>query len=340
MTVKNMKKQDTSTSSGKKFLSVENISFNYPSQQSFKGIRNLSFQVEAGEFISILGKSGSGKTTLLKCIFGLEEITEGNIFFIGKKVLGPSYNLIPGEKGMSLVSQDFYVLENHTVGENISDKLSGYDNSYKHRRIKELLTVLQLKAFENKKANELSSGQRQRLSIARALAEFPRLLLLDEPFSNLDAGLKDSLLNYIRKETKKKKASVIMVTHQAEETLKFSDQIIILKEGKIVQQGSPEKVYFHPKNMEIARLFGKAFRVKDFSSDFKILRPEYFEVSNEKDSQLKVEAKDDLFCGSCFEISAEDENNNSISFYSENPVAEKRKEVFLKLRKSVEKNKK
>lgn len=337
---KNMTKKATSTSSGKVILTVEEISFNYPSQNSFKGIRDLSFSVAEGEFVSILGKSGSGKTTLLKCIYGLEELESGSIHFLGEKVLGPSYHLIPGQKGMSLVSQDFYVLENHTLAENISEKLSGYTPEYKHKRTRELLTILQLKPFEYKKARELSSGQRQRLSIARALAEFPKLILLDEPFSNLDAGMKDDLLTYIRKEAKKKKSSVIMVTHQAEETLKFSDQIIVLKDGKIAQQGTPEQVYYFPKNMEIARLFGKAFRVKAFNSDLKILRPEYFELSNEDDSQLKVEVKNDLFCGGCFEVSGEDENKNVISFYSENPIADERKNVFLKLREKITKIKK
>lgn len=335
-----MKNQATSTSSGKFFLSAEGISFNYPSQNSFKGIRNLSLKAEAGEFISILGKSGSGKTTLLKCIYGLEDITSGSISFNGERVLGPSYNLIPGHKGMSFVSQDFYVLDNHTVKENITDKLSGYTDAYKEKRVKELLNILQLKPFESKKAKDLSSGQKQRISIARALADFPKLLLLDEPFSNLDAGLKDALLNYIRREAKKNNSAVIMVTHHAEETLKFSDQIIILKEGKIVQQGNPEEVYYYPKSMEIARLFGKAFRLKNFNSDLKILRPEYFIEACEKDSHIKMEVQENNFCGGCFEVSGQDENNNSLSFYSESPMASARKEIFLKLKKMPEKTKK
>ncbi|MBC7861554.1 MAG: ABC transporter ATP-binding protein [Bacteroidia bacterium] len=248
---------------------------------------------------------------------------------------GPSHNLVPGHSGMGLVSQDFYVLDNHTVTENITDKLSGYADLYKQKRSRELLNLLQLKPFENKKAKELSSGQRQRVSIARALAEFPQLLLLDEPFSNLDPALKDGLMTYIRKEAKKKKSSVIMVTHQAEETLKFSDRILILKEGKIVQQGAPDEVYYYPKNMEIARLFGKAFKVKNFDSGLKILRPEYLVTSDEKNAQLKFSPQADLFCGSCYEVSGTDQNKNAISFYSENPMALNRKEVFLKLRSGL-----
>lgn len=316
-------------------LRAEKISFNYPSQSGFKGIRELTIFADRGEFVSILGKSGSGKTTLLKCIYGLEDISCGKIIFNAEEVFGPSRNLIPGHAQMKLVSQDFYVLENHSVQENISEKLSGYNDLYKAKRINELLSILQLKAFENKKANQLSSGQRQRLSIARALADFPELLLLDEPFSNLDPVMKDAILTYIRKQAKKNKSTVIMVTHQAEETLKFSDKIIVLKEGKIVQQGAPDELYFFPKNMEVARFFGKAFRLKNFDSRLKILRPSYFEESNEKDSQLKVHTENELFCGNFYEVNGKDENKNSVSFYSENPIAQTRKEVFLKLRQNL-----
>jgi ABC-type Fe3+/spermidine/putrescine transport system ATPase subunit len=316
-------------------LNLDRVSFNYPGQSGFKGIRKISFSAGAGEFISILGKSGSGKTTLLKCIYGLEDASEGKILFQGSEVKGPSFNLVPGHEGMGLVSQEFYVLENHSVAENISDKLAGFNEAWKLKRCAGLLRLLGLKDFQNKKAKELSSGQRQRLSIARALALFPKLLLLDEPFSNLDPELKDSILDYIRKEAKKNKSTVIMVTHQAEETLKFSDRIIILKEGKIVQQGSPDEVYFHSKSIEIARLFGKAFRLKNFSSEVKILRPEYLEASDENEGSLKVSVEKDLFRGNCYEVSGTDENKNAISFYSENPMAQNRKEVYLKLREGL-----
>ncbi|MFN5460617.1 MAG: ABC transporter ATP-binding protein [Bacteroidota bacterium] len=317
------------------FLSLNNLAFNYPNQNSFDGLKHINFEVAKGEFVAILGKSGSGKSTLLKCIYGIEDLNGGEIFFCEEKVFGPSRNLIPGTEGMSLVSQEFYVLENHTVTENILDKLAGYSNDFKLKRLKEILSVLQLKPFESKKAKELSSGQRQRLSIARALADFPKLLLLDEPFSNLDAGLKDDLLNYIRRKAKSSQTAVIMVTHQAEDALRFSDKIIVLKEGKCIQQGTPEDVYYRPKSMEVARLFGKAFRLKNAHSKIKVFRPEYFEPGNKKDNLLKIEVKENNFCGGCFEISGKDESNNSISFYSENPISENRKEVFLKLRRNL-----
>ena len=316
-------------------LQVESVSFNYPGQNSFRGLRRVSFQISQGQFVSILGKSGSGKTSMLKCIFGIEDVIEGKIFYDGEQVYGPSHQLLPGRLGMSLVSQDFYVLENHTVTENITDKLSGFNDNYKLKRSAELLRVLQLSPFENKKAKELSSGQRQRLSIARALADFPKLLLLDEPFSNLDAGLKDLLLNYIRKEALKNKSAVLMVTHHAEDTLKFSNEILILKDGKFIQRGSPEQIYFFPKSLDTARLFGKAFRVKNFPGHLKILRPEYLEETAAYDSQIKIQIKDKNFCGGCFEISGSDQEKNLVSFYSNQQISDERREVFLKLREGL-----
>ena len=333
--MQNKVKTKNSTFPKEGFLTVHQLFFNYPNQNAFSGLKQLSLTAKKSEFIAVLGKSGCGKSTLLKCIFGMEDVNSGEIMFCGERVYGPSRNLLPGHDGMSLVSQDFYVLENHSVTENITDKLAGYSDAYKAKRVREILNILQLKPFEFKKARELSSGQRQRLSIGRALAVFPKLLLLDEPFSNLDAGLKDSLLNYIRNEAKKNNTSVIMVTHHAEDALKFSDKIVILKDGKCIQQGKPEEVYFKPKSMEVARLFGKAFRLKNASTPNKLLRPEYFEQGTKNDSILKIEVSESSFCGGCFEVSGKDDHDNQISFYSENPIAENRKEVFLKFRENL-----
>ena len=142
---------------------------------------------------------------------------------------------MPGNENMKFVSQDYYVLENHTVEENISDKLSGYTNEYKIERINNLLKILDLKKIKDKKAIDLSSGQKQRVSIARALADFPKLLLLDEPFSNLDLQLKDNIFTYIRNTIDKNNSSCILVTHQPEEALRYSSEIIIMEEETITR---------------------------------------------------------------------------------------------------------
>ncbi|NBQ47783.1 MAG: ATP-binding cassette domain-containing protein, partial [Sphingobacteriia bacterium] len=160
-------------------------------------------QLVESKILAIAGKSGSGKTTLLKCIYGLTDLSAGQVEMDGRLVAGPSYQLIPGDEDMSLVSQDFYVLDNHTVAENISDKLIGYTDAYKSRRTAALLSLLELGALRDRRARDLSSGQKQRVAIARALAVMPRLLLLDEPFSNLDHLLTQKLFDFILKEVRK-----------------------------------------------------------------------------------------------------------------------------------------
>ncbi|MFY8186218.1 MAG: ABC transporter ATP-binding protein, partial [Bacteroidia bacterium] len=248
-------------------LSVKKISYNYFNNSSFKGIKNISFEVKQGEILTVLGKSGGGKSTLLKCIYGLVDLPSGEITFEGERVLGPAYNLIPGHAEMKLVSQDYYVLENNSVEENLREMLSGYADDYKQKRIKEVLKALELTKYATKRAKELSSGQKQRLSLARALAEFPKLLLLDEPFSNLDFSKRDKLFAFIRENIIKNESSCIFVTHHPEEAMRYSDDLIIIDEGKIIAHNHPEKIYRKPETIEIAKLFGKCYLLdkKDFA---------------------------------------------------------------------------
>ena len=292
------------------------------------------------EILTLLGKSGSGKSTLLKCIYGLEDLPKGEIIFGDEKVLGPSWNLIPGHADMKLVSQDYYVLDNHTVEENIADKLPGYTNEYKAKRIADILRVLDLKKIKDKRAKEISSGQKQRVSIARALADFPKLLLLDEPFSHLDFKLKDDVFTYIRENLIRENAACILVTHQADEALRYSNIIAVMEEGKIIQQDSAENIYHRPSSLKIARLFGKCYELdkKDFSTarglkftDSKTwLRPEDLSVAAKgKEKHLEVKVKNVLFALDKYEVIAETESGKMISFYSKNPSVEIGKTYFL-----------
>jgi iron(III) transport system ATP-binding protein len=140
------------------------------------------------------------------------------VFLDKKKVLGPSFNLIPGHEDMKLVSQDFYVLENHSVEENIFDKLIGYKNELKQKRANKILKLLELEFLKNTKAKYLSSGQKQRVAIARALAIIPKVLLLDEPFSNLDKLLTEKLFSFVVNEVKEGNTSVILITQDRKST--------------------------------------------------------------------------------------------------------------------------
>jgi iron(III) transport system ATP-binding protein len=261
----------------------------------------------------------------MKCIYGLEDLSEGELFLENERVLGPSYNLIPGHKDMKLVSQDFYVLDNHSVEENIFDKLIGYTNEAKQKRANKLLKLLELTALKNSKAKFLSSGQKQRVAIARALAIIPKLLLLDEPFSNLDTILSEKLFAFIINEVKKNNTAVILISHLADEALKYADILAIIDNGKILQAGNKWQIYYKPKNIKLAGLLGPFNIVK--SEDLEkgnitekklFIRPDKIKQSNnKKHNDLLLSIINSTFNGKCFEILAETKNGNSILIYSQ-----------------------
>ncbi|HWY33107.1 MAG TPA: hypothetical protein VNX68_00590, partial [Nitrosopumilaceae archaeon] len=180
-------------------------------------------------------------------------------------------------------------------------------------------------------------------SIARALADFPKLLLLDEPFSNLDFQLKDNVFTYIRQVLLKENASCILVTHQPEEALRYSTNIAIMEEGRVVQYAAPETIYHKPLSLKIARLFGKCFELE--KSDFNItkglkfkegkiwLRPEDFSISvRGTEKHISVKIKNCLFASDKYEFIAQTQNRDTISFYSKTPATELNNECFLSVK--------
>jgi ABC-type Fe3+/spermidine/putrescine transport system ATPase subunit len=285
-----------------------------------------------------VGKSGSGKTTLLKCIYGLEDLEAGEILMQGEKVLGPSYHLIPGHEDMKLVSQDFYVLDNHTVEENIFDKLIGYSNDSKQKRAAKIIRLLELGPLKNTRAKYLSSGQKQRVAIARALAIIPKILLLDEPFSNLDKLLTEKLFSFVTSEVKKNNTSVILITHLAEEALKYADNIAVMDSGKISQTGEKWKVYYQPANSRLAGLLGdfNLLKKEDLERTSKLkfstkllLRPDKIKlVSPAAEHDLLLNIVNCVYNGKCYEVLAETKTGNSILIYSHKSLTPNRKFLF------------
>ncbi len=266
----------------------------------------------------------------MKCIYGLEDLQSGEVFIAGERVLGPSYHLIPGHQNMKLVSQDFYVLDNHTVEENIFDKLIGYKNEHKQKRANKLLKLLDLLALQKTKARFLSSGQKQRVAIARALAVIPNVLLLDEPFSNLDMILSDKLFAFVTAEVKKNKTAVILITHIAEEALKYANSIAVMDNGKIIQLGEKWNVYYQPKNTKLAGLLGNYSVVKAIDLDKKstlklksklVIRPNKFtQVQKNQNYDVVVTVTNCTFNGKCFEVLAQTINENYLIFYATNSL--------------------
>jgi iron(III) transport system ATP-binding protein len=274
--------------------------------------------------LAVIGKSGSGKTTLLKCIYGMEDLLSGEILLDDRKVLGPSWNIMPGNPDMKLVTQEFYVLENHTVAENIHDRLVGFKDEEKQKRTKRLLKLLELEPLRDIRARNLSSGQRQRVAIARALAVIPKVLLLDEPFSNLDKLLAEKLYAFIGKEVRRHRTAVILITHLPEEALKHADRIAIMHDGRLLQSGDKWKVYYRPKNTRLAGLLGDFTVIHSSDLEKKspyreskrvFVRPDQLRVNNST-VDLVVDVISSEFNGRCFEVLGETKSGGTVMAYS------------------------
>ena len=236
-------------------LKIDNLNYNYPGFEE-NVLTNINFEVQKGEVISVIGESGSGKSTLLKLIYGLLDFNDGEIKYGDKKLKGPLYNLIPGHKMMKYVAQDYDLLDFVTVGENVGKFLSNFDLALKQKNIDEALDVVELKHFKHVFPNKLSGGQRQRVSLARALAQEPAVLLLDEPFSNLDQTLKLSIREKIMNWCRTHQITVIFTTHDLSDAFYTSDKILVLENGNMIQFDEIENVRKFPKNEYAARLFG------------------------------------------------------------------------------------
>lgn len=219
-------------------------------------LKDLSLDINSGEFVSILGISGSGKTTLLKAIAGLVDIDCGDIKIENKSVL----NISPEKRKTVIVFQDLRLFPNMNVFENIAFpmKINKKSKEYISLKVNELLKEVELVGYEKRKVTKLSGGQMQRVALARALASEPNILLLDEPFSGLDAGLRKNMGILIKKLHLQNKISTIMITHDKKEAMYLSDRIAILEEGKILQYERPDILYLEPKNKKIAKFMGGA----------------------------------------------------------------------------------
>lgn len=237
------------------FLVVHKISKAYPGE-SLGAVNELSFTMEAGEILSFVGESGSGKSTLLRMLAGLLKPDSGEISFQGKTLENPEEQLIAGNSAIKMVFQDFDLMPNMTLAENLRYPLLSYNKAYANERVSELLRLCGIEELAGRLPRELSGGQQQRVALARALADEPELLLMDEPFSQLDPVNKSQLLREVLRILKVARVGLVFVTHDTRDALMISDQIGFLKEGKLIQQGCPEALYRRPENLDIARFFG------------------------------------------------------------------------------------
>lgn len=236
-------------------LEINHLFFSYrPDQPLF---RNFNLQIDEGKIVALAGESGCGKSTLLSLIYGLLDWQDGEILYKNVAIGGPKKNLVPGEEDMKLVAQNYDLMPYATVAENVGKFISNIRLQEKNDRVDELLDVMGLLEFRNTLPKNLSGGQQQRVAIARALSVLPNLLLLDEPFSNIDFSrkveLRQRLFNYV----KDKNISLIISTHEIQEIMPWLDQIIVLKDGRLIQNDGAKETYTNPYNAYVAQLFSE-----------------------------------------------------------------------------------
>ncbi len=220
-------------------------------------IQNVSFTIPKGCNLSIIGESGCGKSTLLKLIYGLYDLNQGQIMLDGEQVLGPKFHLIPGMKRMKYLAQDYDLALYETVAENVGKFLSNMYPEAKNKRVLELLEMVEMENFAETKTKFLSGGQQQRIALAKVLALEPEVLLLDEPFSDIDSFRKSALRRNLFTYLKHQGITTIIATHDSTDALSFSDETIAMKSGKIVTHNFSHEVYLKPVNFYVASLFGE-----------------------------------------------------------------------------------
>ncbi|MET3113925.1 multiple sugar transport system ATP-binding protein [Pedobacter sp. CG_S7] len=238
-------------------ISVQQLTKQHQSTQ-LSGVKNISFDIESGQIVAILGESGSGKSTLLKCIYGLLKVDSGQVLFNGERVAGPDEQLIPGHKDMKMVTQDFSLNIYAKVYDNIASMLSNTDVKGKQDKTFQMMEHLNIVHLKDKKITTLSGGEQQRVAIAKALISNTSLLLLDEPFSQVDALLKNQLRADIKRIVADTGVTVIMVSHDPADGLFLADQLLLIKDGELLQKGTPAFVYNHPAHVYTAQLLGNA----------------------------------------------------------------------------------
>lgn len=240
-----------------KIISVNNLSKQHH-QNQVSGVTDISFSITKGDIVAIIGESGSGKSTLLKTIYGLLEPEAGEVLYQDKKVKGPNEQLIPGHPEMKMVTQDFALNTFAKVYDNIASMLSNTDLRAKQHKTEQIMDQLHIGHLREKKIITLSGGEQQRVAIARALVSDTKVLLMDEPFSQVDALLKNQLRADIKRLAKDTGLTIILVSHDITDGLFLADQLLILKDGKLLQQGRPTEVYQAPNQIYTAKMLGNA----------------------------------------------------------------------------------
>ncbi len=296
------------------FIEVVGLTKIYPGKHR-SGIQDINLNIEQGKITAIIGESGSGKSTLLRSIFGLLTPDEGKVIFEGVRVWGPDEKLIPGHDAMKMVTQHTDDLNLYAkVWDNLAILLPNTDLQAKQERPEKILRQLNMMHLADKRVADLSGGEKQRTAIARALVTQPKLLLLDEPFNQVDTTFRDGLQQDIRRIVKETGLTVIIVSHDPTEVLSMADDLIVVKDGSILERNAPKAMYNDPQNLYTARLLAhcnillneeaRALRIKG-TKERVVIYPEWITPLTTAGESLDWTVKEILFKGAYEEIHLE-----------------------------------
>ena len=295
------------------YLEVKNLAKFYNS--SYPIIKDLTFSVKKGELISFLGESGSGKTTFLKCLAGLEGINAGSISLNSNFLNNEKTFVKPQKRKIGFVFQDYPLFPHLNILDNITFNL---ERKYKSK-LDYILKLTGLQFLVERFPHEISGGEQQRACIARALIREPELLLLDEPFSNLDSTIKESMKEEIFKIVKETNTTTILVTHDINDALNISDRILIFKAGILQQYDDPVKMYCEPANCYCAEVLGDMNKLFH-KNETHYIRPEKVNISDKR-SKYRVKVEKCFFQGKEYKVKGRI-NNEIWHFFSKSPIKE------------------
>ena len=283
------------------YLSLKDISKKYKDKEILK---NITFDINEGELVCILGPSGCGKTTLLNIIGGFVSDYSGDVLLSNENI----NNIPPEKREIATVFQSYGLFTHKNVIDNVSYglKLLKIDKNTRGKRAKEMLEKVGLAGYDKKKIKELSGGEQQRVAIARSMVLNPKLLLLDEPLSNLDVHLRDVMRKEIKRIQKQFGVTMIIVTHDQEDAFKLADRVIVINEGHIEQIGTPEELYKQPKSNFISSFIGE----NNIIGENLIIRPE--EISIKLDNTGDGEVVDVTYLGATVEYLVKNSDGNTL----------------------------
>jgi len=238
-------------------IELDSVSMIYPGSAA-SAVSDISFQIKKGEVLALLGPSGSGKTTILRLIAGFENPDQGLVLLEGRDVCRSGDCLLPEKRGIGMVFQDYALFPHLSVTGNIAFGLTKMSRVDRAKKVNEIIDMVGLKSFRDRYPHELSGGQQQRVALARALAPDPIVVLLDEPFSNLDPDMRTEMRQEVSAILKKTGSTAVLVTHDHDEAFAMADQIVLLNRGRLEQYGSPEAIYHTPLTPFVADFVGQA----------------------------------------------------------------------------------